>query len=74
MWERVVGQDQAVGLLQRAATRPVHAYLLAGPGGSGVAEAARCFAAALVCESREYHRGAGSVLRAAGCCGAPTPT
>jgi DNA polymerase-3 subunit delta' len=51
MWERVVGQDQAVGLLQRAAMRPVHAYLLAGPGGSGVAEAARCFAAALVCAS-----------------------
>lgn len=51
MWERVVGQDQAVGLLQRAAARPVHAYLLAGPGGSGIAEAARCFAAALVCES-----------------------
>ncbi|MGH9037246.1 MAG: DNA polymerase III subunit delta' [Acidimicrobiia bacterium] len=49
MWERVVGQGPAVGLLQRAATRPVHAYLLAGPGGSGVAEAARCFAAALIC-------------------------
>ena len=49
MWERVPGQDQAVALLQRAAGRPVHAYLLAGPSGSGVAEAARCFAAALVC-------------------------
>jgi DNA polymerase-3 subunit delta' len=49
MWDRVVGQGQAVGLLQRAATRPVHAYLLAGPGGSGVAEAARCFAASLIC-------------------------
>jgi len=49
MWDRVVGQGQAVGLLQHAATRPIHAYLLAGPGGSGVAEAARCFAAALVC-------------------------
>ena len=59
MWERVVGQDQAVGLLQRAATRPVHAYLLAGPGGSGVAEAARCFAAALICESREISPGCG---------------
>lgn len=49
MWERVVGQDQAVALLRRAAARPVHAYLLAGPAGSGVSEAARCFAAALVC-------------------------
>ncbi len=49
MWERVVGQERAVTLLRRAASRPVHAYLLAGPAGSGVAEAARCFAAALVC-------------------------
>ncbi|MGH8990185.1 MAG: AAA family ATPase [Acidimicrobiia bacterium] len=49
MWDRVVGQEQAVTMLRRAAARPVHAYLLAGPAGSGVAEAARCFAAALVC-------------------------
>jgi DNA polymerase III subunit delta' len=47
-WDRVVGQDQAVALLQSAATRPVHSYLLVGPRGSGVAEAARCFAATLV--------------------------
>ena len=47
-WARVVGQDRAVALLQRAAERPVHAYLLVGPRGSGVEEAARCFAAALV--------------------------
>ena len=45
-WERVVGQDEAVALLQRAADRPSHAYLLVGPRGSGVEEAARCFAAA----------------------------
>ncbi|MGH8973897.1 MAG: DNA polymerase III subunit delta' [Acidimicrobiia bacterium] len=49
MWDRVVGQEHAVTLLRRAAARPVHAYLLVGPAGSGVAEAARCFAAALVC-------------------------
>jgi DNA polymerase-3 subunit delta' len=49
MWERVVGQERAVLLLQRAAERPSHAYLLAGPAGSGVTEAARCLAAALVC-------------------------
>jgi DNA polymerase III subunit delta' len=49
VWETVVGQDQAVALLRRAAERPVHAYLLAGPKGSGAPEAARCFAAALVC-------------------------
>jgi DNA polymerase III subunit delta' len=47
-WERVVGQDQAVALLQSAARRPVHSYLLVGPRGSGVEEAARCFAATLV--------------------------
>jgi DNA polymerase-3 subunit delta' len=49
VWERVVGQPDAVELLCRAAARPSHAYLLAGPPGSGLEEAARCFAAALVC-------------------------
>lgn len=48
LWGRVVGQDSAVARLQRAAERPVHAYLLVGPRGSGVEEAARCFAAAVV--------------------------
>jgi DNA polymerase III subunit delta' len=48
MWERVVGQERAVGLLQRAAERPVHAYLLVGPRGSGLEDAARCFAAAMI--------------------------
>ena len=37
-----------MGLLRRAAERPVHSYLLVGPRGSGVDEAARCFAAALI--------------------------
>ncbi|HEV7864977.1 MAG TPA: DNA polymerase III subunit delta' [Acidimicrobiia bacterium] len=49
MWDGVVGQEQAVARLRRAVERPSHAYLLAGPRGSGVLEAARCFAAALVC-------------------------
>ena len=48
VWERVVGQERAVGLLQRAAERPVHAYLLVGPRGSGLEDAARCFAAEVV--------------------------
>jgi DNA polymerase-3 subunit delta' len=48
MWERVVGQERAVGLLQRAAERPVHAYLLVGPRGSGLEDAARCFSAEVV--------------------------
>lgn len=47
-WDRLVGQDRAVALLRRAAERPVHAYLLVGPRGSGVEDAARGFAAALV--------------------------
>lgn len=47
-WARVRGQDRAVAQLQRAAARPVHAYVLVGPRGSGVEDAARCFAAALV--------------------------
>lgn len=49
MWDGVVGQEQAVAQLRRAVGAPSHAYLLAGPRGSGVLEAARCFAAALVC-------------------------
>ena len=49
MWDGVIGQEQAVARLRRAVERPSHAYLLAGPRGSGVLEAARCFAAALVC-------------------------
>src|SRR5205807_1432819 len=48
MWDRVVGQERAVGLLQRAAERPVHAYLLVGPRGSGLEDAARCFAGEVV--------------------------
>jgi len=47
-WSRIPGQERAVAQLQRAATRPVHAYLLVGPRGSGVEEAARCFAATLI--------------------------
>jgi DNA polymerase-3 subunit delta' len=47
-WDRVAGQDAAVELLQRIAARPSHAYLLVGPRGSGVEEAARCFAAAVI--------------------------
>jgi DNA polymerase-3 subunit delta' len=47
-WARIPGQERAVTQLHRAAARPVHAYLLVGPRGSGVEEAARCFAAALI--------------------------
>jgi DNA polymerase-3 subunit delta' len=48
MWDEVIGQERAVAMLQRAAERPVHAYLLVGPRGSGIETAARCFAALLI--------------------------
>jgi DNA polymerase-3 subunit delta' len=46
--ETIVGQERALEVLQRAAERPGHAYLLAGPRGSGVEVAARRFAAMLI--------------------------
>jgi DNA polymerase-3 subunit delta' len=48
MWEDAVGQERAIAVLERAARRPVHAYLLVGPRGSGVEDAARAFAARLI--------------------------
>jgi DNA polymerase-3 subunit delta' len=62
-WDCVVGQDAAVALLRAASTRPVHAYLLVGPRGSGVEEAARCFAASLVTAGESDERGWELVLR-----------
>ena len=44
----VVGQDRALDALRQAAARPGHAYLLVGPRGSGIEDAARRFAAMLV--------------------------
>ena len=67
-WDRVVGQDKAIALLQRAAERPAHAYLLVGPRGSGIEEAARCFAAALVAPDGD-ERARGTCR-----CAASTPT
>jgi DNA polymerase-3 subunit delta' len=48
MFAGIVGQDRAVETLERAAARPGHAYLLVGPRGSGVEDAARGFAALLI--------------------------
>jgi len=48
MFDRVVGQERAVAILEHAVERPVHAYLFVGPRGSGAEDAARSFAAALV--------------------------
>ncbi len=47
-WDGVVGQSRAIALLERTISRPGHAYLLVGPSGSGIDEAAREFAARLV--------------------------
>jgi DNA polymerase-3 subunit delta' len=44
----VVGQDRALSAMRRAAERPGHAYLLVGPRGSGIEDAAREFAAMLI--------------------------
>jgi DNA polymerase-3 subunit delta' len=50
--DRVPGQAGAIAFLRGAALRPHHAYVFAGPEGSGKSIAARAFAAALLC-----HRG-----------------
>ena len=47
--DRIPGQDQAITFLKQAVGRPHHAYLLAGPEGSGKQLGARAFAAALLC-------------------------
>ncbi|MEX1263116.1 MAG: AAA family ATPase [Actinomycetota bacterium] len=47
--ERVPGQEHAMAFLQGAANHPHHAYVFAGPEGSGKSLAARAFAAALLC-------------------------
>ncbi|HZA27140.1 MAG TPA: DNA polymerase III subunit [Actinomycetota bacterium] len=45
----VPGQPEAIWFLEKAAARPHHAYLFAGPEGSGKQQAARAFAGALLC-------------------------
>jgi DNA polymerase III subunit delta' len=47
--QSVPGQAEAIWFLEKAAARPHHAYLFAGPEGSGKQQAARAFAAALLC-------------------------
>ncbi|HQY33534.1 DNA polymerase III subunit delta' [Actinotalea sp.] len=53
VWDAVVGQEAAVGVLRAASLDPqamTHAWLVTGPPGSGRSTAARAFAAALQCE------------------------
>ena len=47
--ELVPGQDAAMTFLRAAVRRPHHAYVFAGPEGSGKQLGARAFAAALLC-------------------------
>src|SRR6266576_2836920 len=47
--DQVPGQDAAMTFLRGAAERPHHAYVFAGPEGSGKSLAARAFAASLLC-------------------------
>jgi DNA polymerase-3 subunit delta' len=49
LYAGVIGQEKAIAALTGAAVRPVHAYLLVGPPGTGKSVAARGFAAALLC-------------------------
>jgi DNA polymerase III subunit delta' len=62
MFVDLVGQERAVERLQRASERPSHAYLLVGPRGSGVEDAARDFAALLIGVADD-ERGLGLVQR-----------
>lgn len=59
LYGAVVGQDRAVAVLRTAANRPVHAYLLVGPAGTGKAAAATSFAASLLCPTAGDHAGRG---------------
>ncbi|GAA1976570.1 DNA polymerase III subunit delta' [Isoptericola halotolerans] len=62
VWDDVVGQPEAVRVLQAAATDPAamtHAWLVTGPPGSGRSVAARAFAAALQCAATDEVPGCG---------------
>ena len=52
-WREVVGQERAVARLRAASARPVHAYLLVGPAGSGKRSLARAFAAQLLADAAD---------------------
>lgn len=64
LYEDVTGQDRSVGVLRSSAPRPVHAYLLVGPPGTGKRATATSFAASLLCPtSGEHDRGLCEVCR-----------
>lgn len=49
LYAAVVGQERAVRHLRAAARAPVHAYLFVGPTGTGARDAAKAFAADVLC-------------------------
>ena len=55
VWDDLQGQDPVVAQLRRGAAdaRPNHAWLFTGPPGSGRSNAARAFAAALLCDQQD---------------------
>ncbi|MGH7277372.1 MAG: ATP-binding protein [Candidatus Rokuibacteriota bacterium] len=55
-FERIEGQERAVGLLRRALDtgRVAHAYAFVGPPGSGRTTTALAFAAALLCDADKH--------------------
>lgn len=63
VWEDLPGQQHVVEQLRAASAAdvPAHAWLFTGPPGSGRSNAARAFAAALLCEQQDpAARGCGS--------------
>jgi len=50
VFDRLVGQTRAVAAMRELVRQPVHAYLVSGPPGAAVNEAARLMAVALLCE------------------------
>ena len=49
VFDALVGQESAVAAMRQYVKAPVHAYLLSGPVGSSLHDAALTFAAALQC-------------------------
>lgn len=54
-FEQITGQDRAIAMLRTAVEtgKIAHAYLFAGPSGSGKLEVANVFAQAILCEHRK---------------------
>ena len=53
LFEGVIGHGRVIGLLEREAQAPGHAYMFTGPTGVGKATVARCFAASLLCAAED---------------------